>query len=131
MKMPEEVMNLLNDQEATKVLTSVSPEGIPHTVIIGSTMAPESDLISAAEILMQTTSINLRANPNVSVLAVKGKESYQVVAKVKAHETEGPLFNKIKAELEKMGLPCKALWLFEPQEAFNQGAGPNAGKKIA
>ena len=130
MQMPQAVINLLNDQEATKVLTSVSAEGIPHTVVIGSTMAPESDLICAAEILMQTTSENLKGNPNVSVLAVKGMESYQVVATVKAHQKEGTLFETVKGELEKKGMPCRGLWLFDPVEAFNQSAGPNAGKKM-
>ena len=130
MEMPKEVISLFNDQEATKVLTSVSTEGIPHTVVIGSTMAPESDVVCAAEILMQTTSKNLKDNPNVSILAVKGMESYQVVAKVKDHQTEGPLFDKVKEELEKMNMPCRGLWLFDPIEAFDQSPGPNAGKKL-
>ncbi|MBT3271764.1 MAG: pyridoxamine 5'-phosphate oxidase family protein, partial [Spirochaetales bacterium] len=75
MQMPEKVVSLLNDKEATKVLTSVSSKGIPHTVVIGSTMAPEPNLICAAEILMKTTSANLNDNPNVCVLVVKGTES--------------------------------------------------------
>lgn len=131
MKIPEKVMTLLNDNEATKVLTSVSIEGIPHTIVVGSTMAPQDDLLCAAEIMMQRTAQNLEAYPNVSVLVVKGMESYQVKAKVKGRQTEGPLFDKVKAELEKMGLPCSGVWLFEPQEVYNQGAGPDAGKKIA
>ena len=130
MQMTREVINLLNDKEATKVLTSVSSEGIPHSVVVGSTMAPEPGLISAAEILMQTTSKNLKDNSTVSILAVKEMESYQVVAKVKEHQQEGPLFEKVKGELEKMGMPCRGLWLFDPLEAYNQSAGPDAGKKI-
>lgn len=131
MKIPEEVVKLLNNQEATKVLTSVSKAGIPHSVVVGSTMAPQADLICAAEVLMQTTAENLKANPNVAVLVVKEMESYQVVGKVKDHQTEGPLFESMKKELEKIGLPCRGVWLFEPLEAYNQSAGPNAGKKIA
>ena len=131
MKIPSEVMALLNDSEATKVLTSVSVEGMPHTIVVGSTMAPQEDLICAAEVMMQNSAKNFEVNPNVTVLAVKGMESYQVKAKVKGHQTEGPLFDNVKAELEKMGLPCRGVWLFEPLEAYNQSAGPNAGKKIA
>lgn len=131
MKIPSEVMALLNDQEATKVLTSVSIEGIPHTIVVGSTMAPQEDLICAAEIMMQNTAQNLEAYSNVTVLAVKGMESYQVKAKVKGRQTEGPLFDNVKAELEKMGLPCRGVWLFDPLEIYDQSAGPNAGKKIA
>ncbi|WP_111708215.1 pyridoxamine 5'-phosphate oxidase family protein [Lutibacter citreus] len=131
MKMPQEVIRLLNDNEATKVITSVSSKGIPHTIVVGSTMAPQEDLVCAAEILMQKTASNLKENPNVSVLAVKGMVSYQVVAKVKDHQTEGVIFDKVKADLEKKGLPCRGVWLFEPTEAYNQSAGPDAGKKIA
>ena len=130
MQMPNEVISLLNDQEATKVLTSVSAKGIPHTVVIGSTMAPDPNLICAAEVLMQTTSKNLKENTNVAILVVKGMESYQVIATVKAHQAEGPLFDNIKGELEKKGMPCRGLWLFDPVEIFNQSAGPDAGKKI-
>lgn len=131
MNMPKEVMSLLNDKEATKVLTTVSPAGVPHSVVVGSAMAPDADLICAAEILMKTTSANLKENSNVSVLAVKGKESYQVTATVKAYQQEGPLFDNVKAELEKMGMLCNGLWLFDPTEAFDQSAGPDAGKKLA
>ncbi len=130
MQMPQKIINLLNDPEATKVLTSVSTGGVPHSVVVGSIMAPESNLISAAEILMQTTSRNLRENPNVSVLVVKGMESYRVVAIVKAHQKDGPLFDSIKEDLEKKGISCRGIWLFEPAEAYNQSAGPDAGKKI-
>lgn len=131
MKIPSEVMALLNDQEATKVLTSVSAEGIPHSIVVGSTMAPQDDMVCAAEIMMQNTAKNLEANSNVTVLVVKGMESYQVKAKVKARQTEGPLFDNVKAELEKIGLPCRGVWLFEPLEVYNQSAGADAGKKMA
>ena len=131
MNIPEKVIKLLNSQEATKVLTSVSTTGIPHTVVVGSTMAPQPDLICAAEVMMHTTAKNFKNNPNVAVLVVKDMESYQVIGKVKNHQTEGSLFETMKKELEKLGLPCKGVWLFEPVEVYDQSAGSNAGKKIA
>lgn len=131
MKIPEPIIQLLNDAQATKVLTTVSSESVPHAVVIGSTMAPKPDLICAAEILMQTTTKNLSQNSTVSVLVVKGMESYQVIAKVICREIEGKIFEKVKEDLKKIGLPCRAVWLFEPLVAFDQSAGPNAGKKLA
>lgn len=130
MKMSKEVIDLFNDQEATKVITSVSANGIPHSIVVGSTMAPQADLVCVAEVLMHNTAKNIQKNPNVTVLAVKGMESYQVKAKVKSRETEGAIFETAKAELDKLGLPCRGVWLFEPIEAYNQSAGPDAGKKI-
>lgn len=131
MKMPHEVTALFNDKEAVKVLTTVSPEGIPHTIVVGSAMAPDESTICAAEILMKTSSANLKSNAPVSVLAAKGAVSYQVVARVQERQTEGALFDKINAEMEKKGLSCRGVWLFAPVEAFDQSAGPHAGKKIA
>ncbi|WP_168203445.1 pyridoxamine 5'-phosphate oxidase family protein [Oceanispirochaeta crateris] len=130
MKMAKEVMTLLNDKESTKVLTSLSADGIPHTVVIGSTMAPQSDLLCAAEVLMQKTSSNLKENKQVSILTVKGKDSYQVKAVVKEYLQDGPLFAKVKQELANKGMPCKGIWTFEPTEAYDQSAGPNAGQQI-
>ena len=70
--------------------------------------------------MMLTTAQNLEAYPNVTVLAVKGMESNQVKAKVKGYQTERQLFDKVKAELEKIGLPCRGVWLFDPLEVYNQ-----------
>ena len=131
MNLPREILELLNDEESIKTLTSVSADGVPHSVVIGSTLSPQPDLICAAEIMMKTTSKNLQENPIAVVLVVKGMRSYQIITKVIGHQTEGVLFNKIKTEIEKKGLICRGVWMFDPIEIYEQSAGPNAGKKIA
>lgn len=130
MKIPEKVMNLLNDQSASKVLTTIAADGVPHSIVVGSTMAPNDETICAAEILMKKTSENLQANKNVAVLTVKGKESYLVNAKVVERQTEGDLFAKVAQEMKKAGMPMKALWIFQPTAVYDQSAGPNAGTQI-
>jgi len=130
MKLPNEVIKLLNDEGAAKVLTSVSAEGIPHTIAVGSMMAPQEDLICAAEIMMNNSTKNLKLNPNVSILVIKGLESYQIKAEVKSYQTEGQLLDNIKIKLEKMNLPCHGIWLFKPLTVYNQSANSNAGTKM-
>lgn len=130
-KIPEKVMSLLNDPAATKVLTSVSASGVPHSVVIGSCMAPSSDSIVAGEVLMKKTSENLKKNAKVAVMVVKGKESYLVVAEKSGHILEGPLFVKMNEQLSKVGLKARGVWTFTPLEVYDQSASPNAGTKLA
>lgn len=130
MKMPEKVMHLLNDKEAQKILTTVSNEGIPHSIVAGSIMAMDADTICVAEIFMKKTNENISENKNIAVLTVKGKESYLINATAEERLTKGDLFNNVSEQLKKIGLPVKALWRFKPLAVFDQGAGPNAGTKI-
>ena len=130
MKMPENVMKLLNDKEASKVLTTVDSNGIPHSIVVGSMMAPAEDMLCAAEVLMKKTAENLKTNKNIAILAVKGMESYSVNGTVIQRQVSGDLFETVAEELKKVGLPTQAVWTFKPTAIFNQSAGPDAGKKI-
>lgn len=130
MKIPEKVLNLLNDPSASKVLTSISTEGIPHSIVVGSIMAPNDETICAAEVLMKKTAENLKTNKNIAVLTVKGKESYLVNAMVAERKTEGDLFNKVSDQMKKAGMPMSALWIFNPTTVYDQSAGPTAGTQI-
>ena len=130
MKIPEKVLNLLNDPSASKVLTTISVEGIPHSIVVGSIMAPNDETICAAEVLMKRTAENLKTNKNIAVLTVKGKESYLVNAMVTERQTEGDLFNKVSDQMKKAGMPMSALWIFNPTAVYDQSAGPTAGTQI-
>ena len=130
MKIPKNVMDLFNNPEATKVLTSVSTDGTPHSIVVGSVMAPSEDFFCAAEIMMKTTSANLESNPKVAAIAVKGMESYQIVGTVKARQTEGELFDNVNVKLAEMKMACSGVWVFEPLVIYDESAGPNAGTKL-
>ncbi|GAA0178394.1 hypothetical protein SH2C18_14600 [Clostridium sediminicola] len=130
MTITEKVSTLLNDQEASKVLTTVSSDGVPHSIVVGSIMAPNAETICAAEILMKKTAKNLESNKNIAVLAVKGMESYLVNATVVERQTEGDLFDTVAKELEKIGMAMSGLWIFKPTAIYDQSAGPNAGTQI-
>lgn len=130
MIIPEKVLNLLNDQSASKILTTVSNDGIPHSIVVGSMMAPNIETICAAEVLMKKTAKNLESNENIAVLTVKGKESYLVNATVVERQTEGELFDTVSEQMKKAGLPMQALWIFKPTAIYDQSAGPTAGTQI-
>ncbi|MFA7342266.1 MAG: pyridoxamine 5'-phosphate oxidase family protein [Candidatus Methanomethylophilaceae archaeon] len=130
-KIPEKAMNLLNDPAAVKVLSSVSANGVPHSVVVGSCMAPSPDMIVAGEVLMKTTSENLKKNSKIAVLVVKATESYLVVAERSGQVTEGALFDGMNQQLAKHGLKARSVWTFTPVAVYDQGASPAAGTKLA
>lgn len=129
MSIPNNVHELLNDKEASRVLTTVGADGQPHSIVVGSIMS-NGEMLCAAEILMNKTSENLEVNKKVAVLTVKGMESYLVEAISVERQTEGELYDTVKVEIEKMGMSIRGLWIFKPTAIYNQSASPEAGKKI-
>lgn len=129
MSIPNNVHELLNDRQAAKVLTTVGKDGQPHSVVVGSIMST-GEMLCAAEVLMKKTSENLETNQKVAILTVKSMESYLVEATAVERQTEGELYNMVKAELDKMGMTMRGLWIFKPTAIYNQSASPESGTKI-
>jgi hypothetical protein len=132
---PENVLKLVNDPKVYKVLTTVADDGNPHSIQVGSMMAPKPDMLVVGAILMKHTGANLSSMKNkgnlVAILTAKEMESYQIKAKVKDLVTEGPLFDKMNENLKAIGLAASGVWVLEPAEVWNQSANYEAGKKIA
>ncbi|HIJ00017.1 MAG TPA: pyridoxamine 5'-phosphate oxidase family protein, partial [Candidatus Methanomethylophilaceae archaeon] len=98
---PDKVRTLLNDPDAVKVIATASKDGTPHAIVVGSGMSPAPDLVVAGEVMMKTTSANLKANPKVGVLVAKGPEAYLVVAENPKLVKEGEIYDKMNEELSK------------------------------
>ena len=131
---PENVIKLINDPKVVKVLSTKSPEGIIHTIPVGSIIAPSPNTVTFASIWMNNTSKNLeemkKKNEMVSIVVISGMEAYQVKGLIKDYKTSGPIFDKITEQIKKLGLTVKGVWTLEPKEIWNQSASDEAGKKI-
>lgn len=132
-ELPTEVMDLINDPQSIKILSTSSGGDMLHSVPLGSLNALSPDAIVCGKILMKETHDNLgkaqKSHGFVSVLAVKGKEAYQVRCKPKEFSIDGPIFQALRGKLpEKM--PLFGVWLLEPIEIINQTPGPEAGKRL-
>jgi hypothetical protein len=135
MEIPEEVMKVINDPKAIKVLTTRSSEGILHSIRVGSLMAPAANMIAVGAILMKTSNKNMeemkKKGEQVAILVGIETKAYQIQAKVKDVQKSGPLFDKMNVELKKIGLQAASVWTFEPTGVWNQSASYEAGKKMA
>ena len=128
---PEKVIDAFNAPAATKVLTSVADNGQPHSIVAGSIKVVAPDTVIVGEILMKTTSANLKKNDKAAFLVINGKESYVVNVTAVQRATEGPMVDGMNEVLKGMGLKASAVWVFKPSAVFDQSAGPSSGSKLA
>jgi hypothetical protein len=128
-------MKMTNDMKAVKVLTTVSSDGVLHSIRVGSLIAPAPNMLAVGAILMKTTAKNLedmkKNNQLVAILVGSEMNAYLVLAKIKESHKAGPLFDKMNENLKAIGLQAGAVWTFEPTGVWNQSASYEAGKKIA
>lgn len=128
---PENVLTLLKDPEAKKVISTVCPGNRPHTITAGTIAALGDSQMMVGEILMKKTVSNLSKNPNASFNVIKGMESYEIHCTYKEKVSSGPVYEQVKAVCAKMNLPLSSLLVFDVVSVYNQSANHDCGKKIA
>jgi len=128
---PKNVMDVLAAPTTTKVLVTASKGGKPHAIVAGSIGAPAADTMIVGEVLMKTSSKNLKENKEAAFLISAGKDAYEIDCAVKARLESGPELDAMNKALAPMGLKASAVWVFSVCAVYDQGASPNAGKKLA
>jgi predicted CopG family antitoxin len=130
----EEIIKIINDPKSIKFLGTKTPEGRIHMICVGSMMTPKPDMIVFGTILMKRTYNNLenmkKKGESVSILIAKERNSYEIIAEIKDYQTSDEMLDKINAELKRIGLSAKGIWILEPKEVWNQSASPDARKRI-
>jgi hypothetical protein len=134
-KLPDEVMQAVNNPKAGKVLVTIRADGSPHAIPVGSIMSPDPETVAFGAILMKESGKNLEAmkkkKTDAAILVTVEMKSYQIKAKVKDALTSGPLFDKMNEHLKALGMKASVVWTVEPVEVWNQSATYDAGKKMA
>jgi len=134
-KIPDEVVNAINNEKNPKILTTVGTDGAPHAIQAGSIRAPSNEMMIVGAILMKKTGKNLEAmkrdNKVAAFLVLDGMKSYEVRCKVGDFVTSGPLFDEMSEKTKQIGLTLQGVWTFAPVEVFNQSASYEAGTQMA
>jgi len=134
-KIPDEVVDAINNEENPKILATVGADGAPHAIQAGSIRAPSNEMMIVGAILMKKSGKNLEAMKKgdklASFLVLDGVKSYEVRCKVGDFVTSGPMFDAMSEKIKQMGLTLQGVWTFTPVEVFNQSASFEAGTKMA
>jgi hypothetical protein len=133
-EIPKEVLELLNNDNATKVLATKTPEGDVHAIVVGSVSAPNPRTIVFGTLVMKKTSKNLRMmmkkNELAAVLVARQTVSYEIRCKIKKQSKKGKELDRMNELLEPMGLRMTSVWYLEPVEVWDQSASYQAGTKV-
>jgi hypothetical protein len=134
-EIPKEVFDLLNNDNATKVVATKTPEGDVHAIIVGSIQAPNRKSIVFGTLIMKKTSHNLRVMMEkgelASVLVAYENVSYEIRCKIKKQAKKGKELDKMNELLAPMGLKMSSVWYLVPIEVWDQSATYKAGTKVA
>ncbi len=131
MKGIAKLTEMMNDPTVVKTMSTISKEGVLHSVVIGGIAAVDNDTIVVAEVLLKTTSANLSDNKKVAFLTVKGMEAYLINATAQERLTEGPYFDLFNEKVKANKLVLKAVWTFSVDEIYDEGGNPQtAGTKV-
>jgi hypothetical protein len=132
--LPQNVMTVLNDRTASKILGTKSSKGDVHLINVGGCGAVDPETIFVGEIFMKATGENLRLakqqGSKASLLASKGPESYEIRCSVKDYVTSGPMFDKMKETFAAMKFDLKGLWLLKPEEIWNESPTWDSGRRM-
>ncbi len=124
------IMDMLNRPETHKVLSTVSPEGKPHSVICGSLIATDPSTIFVGQVYMHQTCINLTVNRDVEFLVWSGAQAYSIQATLSSICIDGPEMEKMEKLLGKMNMRPLSVLVFKVNSAYDEGITPKAGMKV-
>lgn len=134
-QMTERMKELFNNVP-TVVLSTVSEDGTPNAVPVGSKKIIDDETILMSDQFFNKTLSNMKANPRVAVTFWEGYEGYQFKGIVTI-ETTGQRFEDTARWIEelstKAGFPLKSKGavILQIEEIYGVAPGPGAGKKLA
>jgi len=131
-KMPKEVVDMVNDPESLSTLATVDPEGKPNVVPMGTISTVDEETIGFADFLLDKTKKNLETTKRAAVSVWKKREGYQIKGTLQGFQTSGDLFEKKKKMVkEKLDMDIRSVGTIKVEEVYIVSVGPEAGKKIA
>ncbi len=125
MKGFNQISEILMDQSAVKVLSSVNTDGTIHSIYGGSVTPIDADNMFVAEVVMKKTTANWAKNNTFSLLVTKGMAgTYLIKGKAVSRMTEGNLFDTVRPKMKEMGYDIKAVWILNVEEIYDNQASP-------
>jgi len=127
MNLPAELLRLLNESEADKIIGIYSANGKLEMVPPKSIKAPRPDTILVAQSAEREANKSLihrmEIDDMITLLFVATEQGWQrtfrTICKVKEFQTTGPLYEKFLDELRANYAELLGVWVLEPLETTN------------
>lgn len=124
------IMDMLKRPETTKILSTVTPDGKPHSIVCGSLLVSNPSTVIVGQVYMYKTVENLEVNKNVEFLVCHGAQAYSIQAVLKDVYETGPEMERMEVLLSKMNMKPVAVWEFSVVSAHDEGITEKSGSRI-
>jgi predicted pyridoxine 5'-phosphate oxidase superfamily flavin-nucleotide-binding protein len=133
-KMTKEVVDMMNDAQASKVLATCDDAGKLNVVPKGTLTAVDEETIAFADIFGDKTNVNLKDTQKAAVAVFKMQlppVGYQVKGTFQGFQTSGPLFDTFAQQVKQLlNLDIRSVGVIKVDEVYS-AAPPNPGAKLA
>lgn len=125
---PEELVNLLHDNESIKIVATVDGNGAPHAVVKGSLTTLDGESIVFAEGFESNYSNknlvrSIWFGASVTINVTKGLDSYQIKGKPYKYLITGSIFKQFLLRARERRGPdadIAGVWVITPEEVRNE-----------
>ena len=128
---PAEVMDIMNAQGTVKALVTANKAGQPHAIVCGTIACPAPGKMVVGEVLMKRSAEYMAENGKAAFMIAAGPKAYEIQVENPVRYDNGEALAAMNEGLAAVNLHAKALWMFDVVAVYDEGAGPNAGTKIA
>jgi predicted pyridoxine 5'-phosphate oxidase superfamily flavin-nucleotide-binding protein len=133
-KMPKEVIDMLNDPQASKALATCDTAGTLNVVPKGTLAAVDEETIAFGDIWGDKTNLNLKATGKAAVAVFKMQlppPGYQVKGTFQGFQASGLLFDTFARQIkEQLNIDIRAVGVIKVDEVYS-AAPPSPGAKLA
>ncbi|MFA6805330.1 MAG: pyridoxamine 5'-phosphate oxidase family protein [Candidatus Methanomethylophilaceae archaeon] len=124
------ITDMLKRPETHKVLSTVTPDGKPHSIVCGSLIVKDPSTIMVGQVYLTRTCVNLANNRNVEFLVWRGPDAYSIQATFVSRQDSGPEMEKMTQLLAKMNMVPTAVLEFSVDSAYYEGITEKAGTQV-
>jgi predicted pyridoxine 5'-phosphate oxidase superfamily flavin-nucleotide-binding protein len=132
-KMPKEVIDMMKDPQASKVLATCDATGKLNVVPKGTLTAVDEETVAFGDIFGDKTDTNLEATQKAAVAVFKMElppVGYQLKGTFQGFQTSGPMFDSFAGQVkEHLKLDIKGVGVIKVDEVYSAGV-PNPGAKV-
>lgn len=132
-KMTKDVMDMLNDPQASKVIATCDSSGMLNVVPKGTLAAIDEETIAFADIFGGKTNVNLNTTSRAAVAVFKMSlppVGYQIKGTFQGFQNSGTMFDNFAKQVkELLNMDIKGVGVIKVEEVYFAGV-PTPGVKI-
>ena len=76
--LPLQALEITKRPDNSKILTTINPDGTPHSVVCASLFVPNPSTIGVGKVILNNTCRNLKRDPRAEFIIRQGAQAFSV-----------------------------------------------------